>query len=64
MFPWQSGSEGREETQRVHLNPLSGHWDQDRSHYQSHVNAAIVYNVWQYFQATHDHGFLRDRAPR
>ncbi len=62
MYPWQSGSEGSEETQRVHLNPLSGHWDQDRSHYQRHVNAAIFYNVWQYFQATHDHGFLRDRG--
>ena len=24
MFPWQSGSEGTEETQRIHLNPLSG----------------------------------------
>jgi alpha,alpha-trehalase len=23
MFPWQSGSEGKEETQRLHLNPLS-----------------------------------------
>ena len=24
MFPWQSGSDGREETQTVHLNPVSG----------------------------------------
>ena len=24
MFPWQSGSDGQEETQVVHLNPLSG----------------------------------------
>jgi trehalose/maltose hydrolase-like predicted phosphorylase len=24
MFPWQSGSDGREETQIIHLNPLSG----------------------------------------
>ena len=24
MFPWQSGSDGREETQRLHLNPQSG----------------------------------------
>ena len=27
MFPWQSGSDGTEETQVVHLNPLSGRWD-------------------------------------
>jgi hypothetical protein len=24
MYPWQSGSDGKEETQVVHLNPLSG----------------------------------------
>ena len=41
MYPWQSGSEGTEETQRVHLNPLSGRWDTDHSHHQRHVGAAI-----------------------
>jgi trehalose/maltose hydrolase-like predicted phosphorylase len=58
MFPWQSGSEGSEETQRVHLNPLSGHWDPDLSRNQRHVNAAIFFNIWNYFQATHDYAFL------
>jgi trehalose/maltose hydrolase-like predicted phosphorylase len=60
MFPWQSGSEGTEETQRVHLNPLSGRWEPDLSRNQRHVNAAIFYNVWSYFQATGDLPFLRD----
>jgi len=60
MFPWQSGSDGKEETQIVHLNPLSGQWDPDLSHRQRHVNAAIFYNVWHYHQATDDLGFLRD----
>ncbi|WP_214367812.1 glycoside hydrolase family 65 protein [Pseudonocardia sp. H11422] len=60
MFPWQSGSDGTEETQVVHLNPLSGQWDPDHSHNQRHVNAAIFYNVWQYYQATDDLEFLRD----
>jgi trehalose/maltose hydrolase-like predicted phosphorylase len=60
MFPWQSGSEGTEETQRVHLNPLSGQWDRDLSHNQRHVNAAIFYNVWHYFLATQDQAFLRE----
>jgi len=60
MFPWQSGSEGTEETQSIHLNPLSGRWEPDLSHNQRHVNAAIFYNVWQYFQATHDLAFIRD----
>jgi len=60
MFPWQSGSDGTEETQVVHLNPLSGQWDADHSHNQRHVNAAIFYNAWQYYQATDDLEFLRD----
>ena len=60
MFPWQSGSEGTEETQRVHLNPVSGQWEPDLSRNQRHVNAAIFYNIWHYFQTTHDQAFLRD----
>ena len=28
-------------------------------HLQRHINAAIVYNVWQYYQVTGDLGFLR-----
>jgi trehalose/maltose hydrolase-like predicted phosphorylase len=58
MFPWQSGSEGTEETQRVHLNPLSGRWEPDLSRNQRHVNAAIFYNIWTYFLATNDLEFL------
>jgi len=57
-YPWQSGSTGREETQRVHLNPRSGRWIPDGSRRQAHVNSAIAYNVWQYYQATCDHEFL------
>lgn len=62
MFPWQSGSEGKEETQHIHLNPLSGRWEPDLSHNQRHVNAAIFYNIWHYFQATNDLVFLRDHG--
>jgi len=60
MFPWQSGSEGTEETQRVHLNPVSGQWEPDLSRNQRHVNAAIFYNIWHYFQTSRDQAFLRD----
>jgi trehalose/maltose hydrolase-like predicted phosphorylase len=60
MFPWQSGSEGSEETQRVHLNPVSGLWEPDLSRNQRHVNAAIFYNIWHYYQTTGDQAFLRD----
>ena len=58
MFPWQSGSNGREETQVVHLNPLSGRWLDDASHLQRHVNLAIAYSFWKYFQATDDLEFM------
>lgn len=58
MFPWQSGSNGREESQVLHLNPRSGRWIPDHSNIQRHVNAAIAYNVWQYYQATNDGEFL------
>ncbi|MFD0273648.1 glycoside hydrolase family 65 protein [Kitasatospora sp. NPDC127111] len=58
MYPWQSGSDGREESQRLHLNPLSGRWLPDHSHLQRHVGSAVAYNVWQYYQATGDLDFL------
>ena len=58
MYPWQSSSDGREESQAVHLNPSSGRWIPDHSALQRHVNIAIVYNVWQYYQATLDTEFL------
>jgi len=59
MYPWQSGSNGREESQRLHLNPRSGNWIPDNTHLQRHVSAAIAYNVWQHYQATADLKFLR-----
>ncbi len=59
MFPWQSGSDGREETQELNLNPRSLRWVTDNTHLQRHVGSAIAFNVWQYFQATHDVEFLQ-----
>ena len=58
MFPWQSGSDGREESQELHLNPKSGRWLPDKSRLQRHVSAGIAYNVYQYFQVTCDMEFL------
>jgi len=58
MFPWQSGSDGQEETQTSNLNPRSQRWVPDNSYLQRHVGSAIAYNVWQYFQVTHDVEFL------
>jgi beta-phosphoglucomutase family hydrolase len=58
MFPWQSGSNGEEVTQEQNLNPRSERWVRDNSYLQRHVGSAIAYNVWQYFQVTHDLEFL------
>jgi len=58
MFPWQSASDGREQTQTLHLNPKSGEWIPDRSRLQRHVSLAIAYNVWDYFEASRDLEFL------
>jgi trehalose/maltose hydrolase-like predicted phosphorylase/beta-phosphoglucomutase-like phosphatase (HAD superfamily) len=59
MFPWQSGSNGQEETQQLHLNPQSGRWLPDNSHLQRHVNIAIAYNAWQHYMISGSTGFLR-----
>jgi len=60
MFPWQSGSDGREESQSLHLNPMSGRWVPDVSYRQRHINVSIVFNVWQYYEVTEDREFLYD----
>ncbi|ROR45578.1 glycoside hydrolase family 65 protein [Kitasatospora cineracea] len=59
-YPWQSADDGREESARIHLNPLSGRWLPDHSHLQRHVGSAVAYNVWQYYQATGDRDFLAE----
>lgn len=58
LYPWQSGSSGREESQQVHLNPKSGRWVADNSRLQWHVGAAIAYNTWRYYEVTRDTEFL------
>jgi alpha,alpha-trehalase len=58
MFPWQSGSNGEEQAQTLHLNPNSGNWIPDNSQLQRHINIAIAYNIWQYYQVTADEDFM------
>lgn len=60
MFPWQSGSDGREESPQLHLNPLSGQWNPDPSHRAHHIGIAVAYNVWHFYQATGDLAYLID----
>lgn len=57
-FPWQSGSSGREETPAAIWYPKRHEWVPDYSHLQIHVNAAIVMDVWLYYQVTGNLEFL------
>ena len=54
LFPWQSGSDGRDETPVQLFNRRSASWLPDNSRRQRHVGLAIAYSVIQYFEATDD----------
>jgi alpha,alpha-trehalase len=60
MFPWQSGSNGEEMAQKIHLNPQSGRWVPDVTNLQRHVGLAIARNVERYLDATGDIPFMED----
>jgi trehalose-phosphatase len=60
MFPWQSGTDGREESPELHLNPRSGRWNPDPSNRAHHIGIAVAYNVWQFYQVTGDLAYLID----
>ena len=62
MFPWQSGSDGREESQTLHLNPNSGRWNPDASARAHHIGIAVAYNVWQYYQVSGDLEYLTENG--
>lgn len=62
LFPWQSGSDGREETPTALYNPRSDRWMPDHSHLQRHVGLAVAYNAWQYYTSTGDVGWLARRG--
>jgi alpha,alpha-trehalase len=58
MFPWRSGSSGREETPPYYANTRDSTWIPDHTHLQRHVGAAVAYNVWHYYEVTRDRDFL------
>lgn len=57
-FPWQSASNGKERTPNYWWMPQNQRWIRDYTHLEIHVNGAIAYNVWQYFQVTADTSFM------
>lgn len=62
LFPWQSGSDGREETPALLYNSRSSRWMPDNSRRQRHVGLAIAWNAWQHFQVTGDVEWLTRRG--
>lgn len=58
LYPWQSGSDGEEETPMAHYKPDSQTWKPENTWLQRHISAAVAYNVWQYYQVTGDLEFL------
>lgn len=59
MYPWQSGMYGDEQSQEVHLNPMTNKWDPDNSRKQRHVSLAIAYNIWNYYNLSEDKDFMK-----
>ena len=60
MYPWQSGSDGSEQSQSVHLNPITNTWDPDNSRRQRHVSLAVAYDAWLYWHITGDEEFMHN----
>jgi alpha,alpha-trehalase len=57
-FPWQSASDGKERTPEYWWQPATSKWIRDYTHLEIHVNGAIAFNVWQYYQVTSDLDFM------
>ncbi|WP_019482622.1 glycoside hydrolase family 65 protein, partial [Arthrobacter sp. TB 23] len=62
LFPWQSGSDGREETPKELYNTRSSRWMEDNSYRQRHVGLAVAYNAWQHYQVSGDRDWLLERG--
>jgi trehalose/maltose hydrolase-like predicted phosphorylase len=58
LFPWQSGDSGRDESPSCTSSPVTGKWVDDYTGRQQHVNLAVAYCVWRYWETTGDLSFL------
>lgn len=58
MYPWQSSLDGSEQSQSIHINPLTGKWEPDNSRLQNHVSLALADGIIEYVRATKDLEFL------
>ncbi|MEU8264369.1 glycosyl hydrolase family 65 protein [Micromonospora sp. NPDC048999] len=58
LFPWQSGESGWDESPVRSRSPVTGEWVDDYTGRQQHVNLAVAYCVWRYWETTADLSFL------
>ncbi|GAA1762682.1 HAD family hydrolase [Luedemannella helvata] len=58
MYPWQSGSDGREETPTELYDAREARWVPNHSSLQRHIGISVVYDTWQYYQVSGDVDFL------
>ena len=56
-FPWQSASDGTDQTPTLLYNPRADRWIPDRSAAQRHVGLAVAYNCLRYLDTTGDDDF-------
>ena len=58
MFPWESASNGDEQTPPMYIDAEGKNWIPAVTSLERHGNSAIVYNIWRYYQSTEDLEFL------
>ncbi len=58
LFPWRSGSDGREEQPHGRVGGGPGRGRHEASPLQYHVNGAVALDAWRYHEATGDVEFM------
>ncbi len=59
LYAWESTSDGEEMTPPAALAPTGEVIPILSGKLEHHINAAVAHGVWTYWNATHDHDFLR-----
>jgi trehalose/maltose hydrolase-like predicted phosphorylase len=62
LYPWRSARTGREETPKFQKNPENGHWREDHTERQVHINACIAWDIFHYVWATGDLEFFHGQG--
>ena len=62
LYPWRSARTGAEETPRFQKSDINGHWREDHTEHQAHINASIATDILHYAWASGDKAFLYDQG--